>query len=605
MPAPSHQKTPVRTATATLKRIGPARGFCIAAAAYSVVMAFSAPTVVGRIEDDGVYLSTAKSLADGRGYRHASLPGEPYQTKYPVLYPAMLSLGWRAGGSLDAAIFGGRLLNAVAATAGLAGAYVLMRRVWRVPRWLAASAIVITATHADWWDFIRQIMSEHVFGAFAMAGLAVAAAASKETPAHSADAEASPGIFPGISTASATTDRRILCVLAAVAGVLAGAAYLSRSIGLAAVVAVATGLLLSRRRGAAILAAAAGGAFVAGWLIWQSSAENLNRSLPQVSALAYDLSYESWIPEDAPTLFRVIFLNTSRLIVGMFAMVSSAGRWLPSMASTPGVLTVLAWTGALATLGLAGLGAAATYRRSALHVHLFLGLYFALVLVWPFDPARFLIPVLPLIVGAVLAGLHRFVARLGAIASSRLKLTPAGPAASGASSSAPSVGFSGAATLLAASVLVLINVGGASRILNDPYVQREAAQQAALAAELRSLPPGSVIASTASHVLALRTEHKAVPLIPAVRSTHLLYAPDARFSNIDGAISPAGIAAHECMIEQELTRYYEATGVTHVVCSDVGGGVAHHAYVRRHPERFQRLRTVGGRELFAFIPGGS
>lgn len=380
---------------------------------------------------------------------------------------------------------------------------------------------------------------------------------------------------------------------------------MSRSIGLAAVVAVAAGLLLSRRRGAAILAAAASGAFVTGWLIWQSSAENLNRSLPQASALAYDLSYESWIPEGASTLFRVIYLNTSRLIVGMFAIVSSAGRWLPSMASTPGALTALAWAGALATLGLAGLGAAATCRRSALHVHLFLGLYFALVLVWPFDPARFLIPVLPLIVGAVLAGLHRLLARLGAIASSRLKLAPVASATPGGSNAAPSVGFSGAATLLAASVLVLINVGGASRILNDPYVQREVAQQAALAAELRSLPPGSVIASTGSHLLALRTGHKAVPLVPAVRSTHLLYAPDARFSNIDGAISPAGIAAHERMIEQELTRYYEATGVTHVVCSDVGGGVAHHAYVRRHPERFQRLRTVGGRELFAFIPGGS
>lgn len=444
-----------------------------------------------------------------------------------------------------------------------------------------------------------------ISGAFAMAGLALAVAAPKEPSANSADAEASPGIVPGISTASSTTDRRTLQVLAAVAGVLAGAAYMSRSIGLAAVAAVAAGLLLSRRRGAAILAAAVGGAFVAGWMIWKSSAENLNRSLPQASALAYDLSYESWMPEDASTLFRVIFLNASRLIVGMFAIVCSAGRWLPSMASTPGVLTALAWTGALATLGLAGLGAVATCRRSALHVHLFLGLYFALVLVWPFDPARFLIPVLPLIVGAVLAGLHRFLSRLGAIACSRLKLAPVASATPGGSNAAPSVGFSGAATLLAASVLVLINVGGASRILNDPYVQREAVQQGALEAELRSLPPGSVIASTASHVLALRTEHKAVPLVPAVRSTHLLYAPDARFSNLDGAISPAGIAAHERMIEQELTRYYEATGVTHVVCSDVGGGVAHHAYVRRHSERFQRLRTVGGRELFAFIPGGS
>ena len=49
----------------------------------------------GDPHDDAVYFVSAKSLANGGGYRIESLPGEPSQTKYPPLYPLLLSLAWR------------------------------------------------------------------------------------------------------------------------------------------------------------------------------------------------------------------------------------------------------------------------------------------------------------------------------------------------------------------------------------------------------------------------------------------------------------------------------------------------------------------------------
>src|SRR5271168_3489810 len=49
-----------------------------------------------RLHDDGLLFSSAKSLAGGDGYRIPSLPENPYQTKYPPLYPALLSLIWTA-----------------------------------------------------------------------------------------------------------------------------------------------------------------------------------------------------------------------------------------------------------------------------------------------------------------------------------------------------------------------------------------------------------------------------------------------------------------------------------------------------------------------------
>ena len=49
----------------------------------------------GSWHDDTLYVSSAKSLAQGHGYRIESLPDRPYQTKYPPLYPLLLSALWR------------------------------------------------------------------------------------------------------------------------------------------------------------------------------------------------------------------------------------------------------------------------------------------------------------------------------------------------------------------------------------------------------------------------------------------------------------------------------------------------------------------------------
>src|SRR3990170_7346602 len=57
-------------------------------------IAFHAPAV-GVYHDDGIYLVTGKALAEGKGYRIISLPGELLQTKYPILFPAVLSVAWK------------------------------------------------------------------------------------------------------------------------------------------------------------------------------------------------------------------------------------------------------------------------------------------------------------------------------------------------------------------------------------------------------------------------------------------------------------------------------------------------------------------------------
>ena len=60
--------------------------------AYAI--AISAPAA-GLFHDDGIYVVTARALAEGQGYRIISLPESPPQTKYPILFPWLLSLVWR------------------------------------------------------------------------------------------------------------------------------------------------------------------------------------------------------------------------------------------------------------------------------------------------------------------------------------------------------------------------------------------------------------------------------------------------------------------------------------------------------------------------------
>ena len=56
---------------------------------------FRAMPQMGAYHDDAVYLESAKSLAEGHDYRIPSLPDAPYQTKYPPVFPFLMSLIWR------------------------------------------------------------------------------------------------------------------------------------------------------------------------------------------------------------------------------------------------------------------------------------------------------------------------------------------------------------------------------------------------------------------------------------------------------------------------------------------------------------------------------
>src|ERR1700736_4549327 len=69
----------------------------LAALAPSAWLAYSWRTMpqLGFYHDDTINWVSAKSLAEGHGYRIPSLPQQPFQTKSPPVFPALLALVWK------------------------------------------------------------------------------------------------------------------------------------------------------------------------------------------------------------------------------------------------------------------------------------------------------------------------------------------------------------------------------------------------------------------------------------------------------------------------------------------------------------------------------
>jgi hypothetical protein len=80
------------TKTRRWRRLAPWLGLgCILASFLAAVIWVHPTNFFGYTEDDSIYFSSAKGLAEGQGYVLASFPGTPVATKYPIFYPWLLS----------------------------------------------------------------------------------------------------------------------------------------------------------------------------------------------------------------------------------------------------------------------------------------------------------------------------------------------------------------------------------------------------------------------------------------------------------------------------------------------------------------------------------
>jgi hypothetical protein len=193
----------------------------------------------GDFHDDSVYFVTAKSLASGNGYRIESLPGEPAQTKYPPLYPLLLSVAWHIDPQFPHNLHLAAWISWLAFPAVLLQLPFLFRRLGfsNSRTWFL---LILFAVNPYTALFSTQLLSEMLF-----LGLVLAAMLLVERSLDQG-----------------------LWFLAVAAGVAGGLAYLTRSAGLVLLAAAVVYLRIRRQRGQALLFAAAMLPFVVGWTVW-------------------------------------------------------------------------------------------------------------------------------------------------------------------------------------------------------------------------------------------------------------------------------------------------------------------------------------------------
>src|SRR5512138_1719756 len=133
------------------------------------VIAFMAPAV-GFFHDDGIYAVTAKALAEGKGYRIISLPGDVPQTKYPPLFPLLLAAVWKLFPAFPQNAYLLKLVPLAAGIAWLWLTYVLLKR--ETGSQVLAAAITLVVASAAWTVFLSNVLlAETLFAALATGSL--------------------------------------------------------------------------------------------------------------------------------------------------------------------------------------------------------------------------------------------------------------------------------------------------------------------------------------------------------------------------------------------------------------------------------------------------
>lgn len=330
--------------------------------------------------DDCVYVVSAKSLTDGGGYRIMSLPGEPAQTKYPPLYPLLLSLGWMLQPNFP------ETLTYAAWITWMPLPFSLWLLASYLPRfglegWRMWTLLAIVALSPYTLLFSTTLLSEPLFAALLLASLLLAERAADNDPRNPAG-------------------------LALLSGIVMGFAYLARSSGIVAIAALPAFFWWRRQPCLAFPFLLGMLPFVISWTAWA----RIHQTHTSDPMLMYYVDYASYEVYNIPfkSIPLVLWKNIDGLIGAFGSMILikfSDSPFLKMVQLTLGVAVI------------AGLIRLAKNGRCLSFLFFALGNAF-LLLIWHFPPdQRFIYPLLPLVMAAFwtemehriklfLAGLH-------------------------------------------------------------------------------------------------------------------------------------------------------------------------------------------------------
>jgi 4-amino-4-deoxy-L-arabinose transferase-like glycosyltransferase len=342
----------------------------------------------GYSQDDTLYFSSAKAIADGQGYVLPSVPGTPAASKYPILYAWLLSWVWRWNSSFPANLSVATGLNLAFGVGYLAAAFVFLRR---LPAIGDAGAVVLTAICAMNPRVLflsANLMSDLPFAALALSACVIASTTIEE---------------------KAGPRSTVLC------GIVTGLSILTRAMGLPVAAGICLGFLL--RSGWRKAWAFAGCVFpFVGALFWRSAFWSPDPTGSTTSNCA-----QSWQITRLYYTSYTGFWRADVLSHGVFWQ--TAGSNLRSVLVQPGmyfVKTAYVYPAVLALVLLLAVTAIAirgVFRLADLAgwqpVHFALGFSLLPMLLWDYSIAdRFMIPFLPLIEAAIWTEIRQIVSQV-------------------------------------------------------------------------------------------------------------------------------------------------------------------------------------------------
>lgn len=322
----------------------------------------------GKLHDDGILFVSAKSLATGHGFRIASLPEQPAQTKYPILYPLYLSIVWKLNPNFPDNLWLARLFNWILLIACLALSWLYLRREgFSETRTILLVALL--GLNPYMILFGTNTFSEVFFLCWLLGAFLLA-----------------------------SRDGFRWAVLA---GAAAGCAYLSRTAGIALLISMPAWYWWRRDLRRAIGFAAGMIPFVLGWMLW--SHHNMLHTADQTLIYYTDYIKYEFLTIGLDNLHIVIWKNIDGLLYGM------GGLAIPQVFSITPVKILTQVVGVAMISGIVRLfrrGIAVQYAAFAL-------ISSAMLIVWHFPPnERFVLPLCPLLLAGLLTELEHIAAMI-------------------------------------------------------------------------------------------------------------------------------------------------------------------------------------------------
>jgi Dolichyl-phosphate-mannose-protein mannosyltransferase len=320
---------------------------------------------VGVLHDDGMYVILAKSLATGHGYRWLNVPGTPPATHFPPGYPAFLAALWLIFPKFPGNVAVFKIANACFLALAAAGFSIFATRRLRMRPVPAGALALVASIGIPLLVLSTRVMSEPLFLAM---------------------------LIPILLLAERVADGERRAAHLLLLGLAAGAATLVRSHGITIVAGILIVLVVDRRWRDAALATGAAAAVILPWQLWS----RVNVGFVPVAMRGNYESYAAWLVtgfrEEGFGLLAKTIGHTAPEMAGMFSMFAALS--MPTMVRT----LVLVIFFALAAAGFWRLW------RLARVTAVFVCLYMAIVLAWPFFPARFVWGIWPFVLALPVLG---------------------------------------------------------------------------------------------------------------------------------------------------------------------------------------------------------